>query len=255
VKMENMVVSNDMGDEVVSGINLSLYSNQILGLAGISGNGQQQLIEAFLNLRSKIDGKIQIRGVDTANKSIREIRDSGIAYIPEDRRKAMIPGMSIRENLILNTYKDSSGLFIDNQDVVKNTEELMAKYSIKAPSSLSLVSSLSGGNKQKVVVARELSREHIDGGLIIIAENPTIGLDVQTTQFVREQLLKKRDEGAGILLVSSDLGEILSLSDTIAVIYNGKIIGTISGKEATSNSVGLMMGGITTRKISNEEAR
>ena len=253
VRIENVFVANDMGDEVVHGINLSLKSNQILGLAGIGGNGQQQLIEAFLNLRPKIEGSIQIRGVDMTSKSIREIRDLGVAYIPEDRGKAMIPDMSIRENLILNTYKDGSGLFIKNQDVVKITDALMEKYAIKAPSALALVNSLSGGNKQKVIVARELSREYPNGELIIVAENPTIGLDVQTTQFVRQQLLKKRDQGAAIILISSDLGEILSLSDNIAVIYNGRIIGTISRKEATSDNIGLMMGGVSLKAKSNEE--
>ncbi|MHA1450777.1 MAG: heme ABC transporter ATP-binding protein, partial [Candidatus Hodarchaeales archaeon] len=175
----------------------------------------------------------------------------GVAYIPEDRRKALVMDLSIRENLMLNSYRDSSSLMIDRQSIVASTDELIDNFSIKTPSPLAPVRSLSGGNRQKVVVAREMSLKPPEGRkLIIIAENPTFGLDVGTTQFVREDLLAMRSAGAAIILVSSDLTEILTLSDEITVIYKGMIMGTVKAEDATRENIGLMMGGT---KLTQEE--
>jgi len=242
VEIKDAIVNNDMGDTVVLGINLKLKANSILGLAGISGNGQRELIEGLFRWRNLESGKIIIRGKDITNKSINEVRKLGVAYIPEDRQKALVFDLSVRDNLMLNSYKLSPSFFINYSEIVSETEALIKQYNIKATSPLSPVRSLSGGNRQKVVVAREFSlRKGKD--LILIAENPTFGLDVGTTQFVREELLRKRAEGAAILLVSSDLTEILSLCDEIAVIYKGKIMGVLTREEATRENIGLMMGG------------
>ncbi len=245
MKCENLIVTNDMGDRVVRGISLVVKENQILGLAGIAGNGQRELIEAIYLLRKSESGKIAIRGKDITNKNIKEIRKSGISYIPEDRSKAMVLDLSVRENLILNSYYEGSGPLLQSKAIIEKTEKLIEDYAIKTPSPFTPMRSLSGGNRQKVVVARELSREYPGGNLLLIAENPTIGLDVGTTQFVRQELLKQRTSGVGILLVSSDLSEILSLSDEIAVIYKGRIIGTIDTVLANREMVGLMMGGVS----------
>ncbi len=249
----NLHASNDMGDRVVNGISLTLQENQILGIAGISGNGQRELVEAFLHWRKAESSQILIHSVDSngepiiidvTNKSIKSIRDLGIAYIPEDRRKALIPELSIRENLMLNSYRDSNGFFIDEEFITKKTNKLMDLFSIKAPNALASVQSLSGGNKQKVVVARETTLVPPTGqNLILIAENPTYGLDVATTQFVREELLRLREEGSAIMLISSDLTEIMSLCDIVAVIYKGTIIGSLHAHKATREKIGLMMGG------------
>ncbi len=254
-EIQGLFATNDMGDTVVNGVSLQLKENQILGIAGISGNGQQELVEAMLHWRKVDSGKVLIHGKkiddvsivqDITGKSIREIRDLGIAYIPEDRRKALILDLSIRENLILNSYRKSGGLFIDQKSIVNVTEELISIFKIKTPSALSSVRSLSGGNRQKVVVARETTLAPPEGRkLILIAENPTFGLDVGTTQFVREELLRLREEGAAIMLISSDLTEVLALSDRIAVMYKGKIMGILNSQEATREKVGLMMGGST----------
>jgi simple sugar transport system ATP-binding protein len=251
--------NNDMGDRVVHGISLTLKENQILGIAGISGNGQREFVEAILNWRKAESGQVLIHSFDSQNKptvndvtqsSIKSIRDSGIAYIPEDRRKALIPDLSIRENLMLNSYRDSNGLFIEEKAIIERTEKLMDVFKIKAPNALATIQSLSGGNKQKVVVAREMTLVPPSGqNLIVIAENPTFGLDVGTTQFVREELLRLREESGAIMLISSDLTEILSLCDIIAVIYKGKIIGTLQAHEATRENIGLMMGGTTVEEV------
>lgn len=244
LKVDELTVNNDMGDIVVKNLDLRVKKGQIMGLAGISGNGQRELIEAILNLRDKESGVVYIRDNDVNQLSIKEIRDLAVSYIPEIRNKGMISELSIRQNLMLNSYDEGSGQFIDNEFFVEMTEKLIEKYDIKTPSALAPMSSLSGGNKQKVIVARELSKSHSSGEMIIIAENPTIGLDVGTTQFVRQQLLDKRDEGAGILLVSGELTELLSLCDEIAVIYKGEIIGVVSISDASREKLGLMMGGV-----------
>ncbi|OLS23779.1 MAG: Galactose/methyl galactoside import ATP-binding protein MglA [Candidatus Heimdallarchaeota archaeon LC_2] len=244
LSVDSLSVNNDMGDIVVRNFDLTLKSNQILGLAGIAGNGQRELIEAILNLREKENGNVFIRDKPSEKLSIREIRDMGISYIPEIRNKGMISDLSIRHNLILNSYHEGSGTFIDNTSLVDKTNKLIEQYDIRTPNILASMSSLSGGNKQKVIVARELSKHYSQGNKIIIAENPTIGLDVGTTQFVRQQLLNKKNEGAGVLLVSGELTEILSLCDEIAVIYKGKSIGVVSISEATREMIGLMMGGV-----------
>lgn len=241
-EIKDAFVNNDMGDTVVHGINLQLKANSILGLAGISGNGQRELIEGLFRWRNLETGKIIIRGKDVTKKSINEVRKLGVAYIPEDRQKALVFDLSVQDNLMLNSYKRSPSIFIKNSEIISETQTLIREYNIKTTSPLSSVRSLSGGNRQKVVVAREFSlRKGKD--LILIAENPTFGLDVGTTQFVREELLRKRTEGAAILLVSSDLTEIMSLCDEIAVIYKGKIMGVVAREETTREKIGLMMGG------------
>jgi len=242
VELDDAVVNNDMGDAVVHGISLHLKTNQILGLAGISGNGQRELIEGLFRWRNLEKGRIKIRGQDVTNKPIKKVRELGVAYIPEDRRKALIFDLSVRDNLMLNSYQNSKSLIIDRSRIIPETEALIRRYNIKTTSPLSPIRSLSGGNRQKVVVAREFSLKQ-GKDLILIAENPTFGLDVGTTQFVREELLRKRAEGAAILLVSSDLTEIMSLCDEIAVIFKGKIMGIISRENATREMIGLMMGG------------
>lgn len=246
LEVHNLSTNNDLGDLAVEGVDIEVRENQILGIAGIAGNGQTELIEAIINGRKMETGSIIVRGEDMTGRPIKEIRQKGIAYIPEDRRKALIYDLSIRENLILNSYQTQPGLLIDRTTVVKDTQDLIDRFKVKTPSALAPVRTLSGGNKQKVVLARELSINPPDGNkLIVIAENPTFGLDVGTTHFIREELLQMRTEGAAIVLVSGDLKEILSLSDVIAVMCRGKIMGVVERAKATRDKIGLLMGGST----------
>ena len=257
--VENLTVNNDMGIQVVNSVSFEVKEAQVLGIAGIAGNGQRELVEAIVHWRDVIFGTITVHGKDVTNKPIKEIRDLGVSYMPENRRKALIFDLSVRENLMLSYYSESDGLFLDQESLVRRTDELIKRFSIETPSPLTPVRSLSGGNKQKVIVARELSRRLPKGsGLLLIAENPTSGLDVATTQFVREELFKIKNSGAAVLLVSSDLSEIMTLSDIIAVMYRGRIIGIRNADETIREEIGLMMGGvlpeaaIPSRRVSDE---
>jgi simple sugar transport system ATP-binding protein len=258
LETRNLCVENDMGLQVVNGVNISVKGGEILGLAGIAGNGQRELLEAIVHIRDAKSGEIllhpETNRINITNMPVGKIRKLGVSYIPENRRKAMILDLTVRENLMMSYYSDSRGLFIDREAMVNLTRNLIEQFSVDTPSPLAPMRSLSGGNKQKVVVAREISRVPEQGlKKILIAENPTFGLDVGTTQFVREELLQQRDSGAAVLLVSSDLTEILTLSDRISVIYNGGILGTLSSEEATREKVGLMMGGFVSDSHDFEE--
>jgi len=248
LKLEDLKVKNDMGAVVVKGVNLELKNNQILGLAGIAGNGQKELIEGILHLREVESGVVYIHNENMTGKPIKAIRENNVSYIPEDRRKAIILDLSIRENLLLNDYDQYPGFFLRQDEIVEKTNRLIEQFDIRAPSPLTPMRNLSGGNKQKVIVAREMSRDLIDKELILLAENPTVGLDVATTQFVREQLLQVKKNGS-VLLVSSDLTELLSLCDEVAVIYEGEIMGVAKANETTREEMGLMMGGIKKHKV------
>jgi len=245
LKVEDLTVNNDMGDQVVNGVSIEVRENQILGLAGIAGNGQRELLEAIVHWRHANSGKVILHGNEITNNPVAKIRKLGISYIPENRRKAMVLDLSVRENLMLSYYSQTDGPLIDREAMVEITDKLIEQFSIDTPSPLAPMRSLSGGNKQKVVVARELSRRPKEGTkLLLIAENPTFGLDVATTGFVREELLNVRESGAAVLLVSSDLAEIMTLCDEIAVIYKGKIIGSVTTDKTTREAIGLLMGGV-----------
>ena len=253
--VKGLCVNNDMGAEVVKSVGFQVRANQILGLAGIAGNGQKELVEALVHWRDATSGLISLHGQNITNAPIKRIRDMGVAFIPENRKKALVMDLSVRENLMMSYYMDSPGLFIDREAMVKLSNDLIERFSIDTPSTLAPVRSLSGGNRQKVVVAREMSRQPPEGRpLLVIAENPTFGLDVATTQFVRQQLLRMREAGAAVILVSSDLTEIMTLSDVIAVMYKGEIIGTVDSASATREAVGLLMGGAVPENMKREEA-
>ena len=243
--VQNLCVNNDMGVQVVNSVNFEVRSGWILGIAGIAGNGQRELVESLVHWRDVTSGSISFHGTDITNRPIKEIRDRGVSLIPENRQRALILDMSVRENLMMSYYSDTPGLFIDRESMIQKTDNLIKQFSIDTPSPLTPVRSLSGGNRQKVVVAREMARQPSKGKqLLLVAENPTSGLDVATTQFVRQELLKMRAAGAAVILVSSDLTEIMALSDVIAVIYKGEMIAVVDSSSATRESVGLLMGGV-----------
>ncbi|MFW9944325.1 MAG: ABC transporter ATP-binding protein [Candidatus Sifarchaeia archaeon] len=245
LKVQDLCVNNDMGVQVVNSVSFEVRANQVLGIAGIAGNGQRELVEALVHWRDATSGSLYLHGKDVTNRPIRQIRDAGVSLIPENRKRALVLDMSVRENLMMSYYSDKPGLRIDREAMIEKTDSLIERFAIETPSALAPVRSLSGGNRQKVIVARELSRQPPKGQqLLLIAENPTFGLDVATTQFVRQELLKMRKAGAAVTLVSSDLTEIMTLSDTIAVMYKGKIIGVLDAESATREKVGLLMGGV-----------
>lgn len=245
LKVRNLTVHNSQGVMKVDDLSFDLKGGEILGIAGVEGNGQTELIDTITGLNKKYKGSIQIKGKDIAQASIRDIRDMKLAHIPEDRMTSgCARTLSIKENLFSNQYRDSrySGRFFMKQNVMdKRSDDLIREYLVKCKSRKQNVGMLSGGNIQKVIVAREFSTEPD----IIIANQPTRGIDVGAAAFIRKRLLEFRDSGCAIILISADLTEIFSLSDRLAVMYKGKFAGFFNDVEqVTEDELGQHMLGI-----------
>ena len=235
---------SDRGTPGLRSVNLEVHSGEILGIAGVSGNGQRELAEVITGLRESTSGSIELDGEDISDLPPASRTDRLLSYIPEERMKdGMIKDFTVAENLILREhYKPpfSNHGLLNLKAIEKHSEKLINNYQIKTPSQATLAKSLSGGNIQKVVVARELSREP----RVIVAAQPTRGLDVGATEYVRERLLQERKTGTAVMLISEDLDEIFALADRIAVIYEGQIMGVLSREEATPEKLGLLMAGV-----------
>ena len=246
VILEIMRVSalNDKGILALNDVSLSLRPGEILGIAGVAGNGQTELAEVLTGMRKVSNGKVLAQGKDLTNASPREMIENGIGLIPEDRMgSGLILDMSIAENLVLEVRNDpkfKKGYLIDNQQVHNNAKRLIEEYSISSVSVDASARTLSGGNMQKLILAKALSRNP----KILIASQPTSGLDVGATEFITEKLKERRSLGVGIILISGDLNEIMSLSDRIACIFEGKIMGILPAATAKMEEIGLMMGGV-----------
>ncbi|HQA29344.1 MAG TPA: ABC transporter ATP-binding protein [Brevefilum fermentans] len=245
LKLENISCGSDRGTVGLSEVNLDVYCGEILGLAGVSGNGQRELAEVMAGLRKPTSGLIYLHGEDVTNFDPDRLIRKMLSYIPEERmRDGMIGNFSVSENLILREhaqpkFSTKSG-FLKLKEIILHSIRMIQQFKIKTPSQKTLAKSLSGGNIQKVVLARELSRKP---GAIIAAQ-PTRGLDIGAAEYVREQLISQRNDGTAVLLISEDLDEIFALSDRIAVIYEGKIMGILDRDQATREKVGLLMAGI-----------
>lgn len=228
----------------VKGVSFQVKAGEILGIAGVQGNGQKELVEALTGLRSYTGGKVELLGEDVTRASPRTIREAGTAHVPEDRQSdGLVLPFPIKDNLVLNTYYEppfTRGLNLNDNEIVKTAEQRVKEFDIRTPSVLLPASTLSGGNQQKVIVAREFSRPI----KLLIASQPTRGLDVGSIEYIHGQIVKKRDEGCAVLLVSPELDEIMSLSDRIAVMFDGKILDIIPAKDATKEGLGLLMAGI-----------
>jgi len=244
LKLENISCDSDRGTKGLVNVNLDVHSGEILGIAGVSGNGQRELAEVMSGLRDPSSGSIYLEGEDVTGVDAGDLTKKMLSYIPEERmRDGMIKNFSVAENMILREHdqpKFSENGFLKLRSIEQHTKDLINKFNIKTPSQKTLVKSLSGGNIQKIVLARELSREP----RAIIAAQPTRGLDIGAAEYVREQLIIQRNCGTAVLLISEDLDEIFALSDRIAVIYEGKIMKILDRQEATSEEVGLLMAGV-----------
>ena len=242
--VKNLSVFNSVGRKIVNKISLEIKAGEILAIAGVQGNGQSELARALVNLESHVEGSIKINNQEIVGKSVRDSLRSGVAFIPESRElDGLIGSFSIAENLILDTHDlapvASSGQL--NKDYIReNAQKLVKEFDVRAQSIFENSSSLSGGNKQKVVLARELSRT-VE---LVIASQPTRGLDVGSIEFVYERLLAERSANRAVLLISSELDEVTALADRIAVIYKGEIVGIVSS-DVSREKLGLMMAGIT----------
>jgi simple sugar transport system ATP-binding protein len=231
----------------VNGLSLNVRAGEIVGVAGVQGNGQTELVEAITGLRPVEDGVVRIGGKDVTNAPPRQVTEAGTSHIPEDRQKnGMVAAFSVEDNLVLQTYylrpfaSGPGGLIANARLVDENARALIAQYDVRTPSAQTPISKLSGGNQQKAIVARELSRPI----KLLIAAQPTRGLDVGSIEFIHKQIVHMRDQGAAVLLVSAELDEILSLSDTVAVMYGGQIIGQMPIEQADRETIGLLMAGV-----------
>ena len=233
-------------------VSFEIREGEILGIAGVEGNGQTELVEVITGLRPALSGKIFLYDKEITDYSPRNIREQKIAHIPEDRRqRGIISDFTVSENLILGSHylpPFNKGLSLNISEINSHADKLIEEYDIRPSDSYNLLKSLSGGNQQKVIVARELFGEP----RLLVAAQPTRGLDVGSIEFVHSQILKERDKGKAILLISADLEEIFSLSDRIAVIYEGKIVDVLDPKKTEEKEIGLLMTGSTTNKILSE---
>ncbi|HJO41231.1 MAG: ABC transporter ATP-binding protein [Acidimicrobiales bacterium] len=241
LKVKNLCVQDDRGLLAVNGLSLEVRSGEIFGIAGVEGNGQRELVETITGLRTTDTGEILIGDTSITESSPRQISELGVAHIPEDREKhGLIGAHSVADNLILNRYYKPpfSNRGIRQQKAIANyAKEMVEKFDIRTPSIETPSSSLSGGNKQKAIAAREFSHN----AKLLVASQPTRGIDVGSIEFVHQQLISQRDQGLAVLLVSAELDEILSLSDRIGVIYRGQLVVTENATDLTRNRIGRIM--------------
>lgn len=230
-------------------VDLTVHGGEILGIAGVDGNGQSELVECLTGLRHATGGEALYKEHDLLKCSTRQIMSHGVSHIPQDRqRTGLIMPMPLRENFILQDYYTSAfgkGAFVDWKRVDEYSDKLIHDFGVKTPGRMELAQNLSGGNQQKVIVAREISRRPE----LLIAMHPTRGLDVGAIEYIHKSIMDQRDAGIGVLLVSTELDEVLKLSDRVAVMYEGRIMGIVKPSETTVEEMGLMMGGMPLEKI------
>jgi simple sugar transport system ATP-binding protein len=243
LQVENLSVTDERGHSVVKELNLEVRAGEIVGVAGVQGNGQRELVEALTGLRGVENGRITIAGQDIAHTSPRHITELGVAHIPEDREKhGLVMAYSIADNMVLNRYYQSPyahSFVLDQEAINEEGTKLVAEYDVRTPSVLTPARNLSGGNKQKVIVAREFSRPV----KLLIANQPTRGIDVGSIEFIHRQIVAQRDRGVAVLVVSAELDEVLGLADRVAVMFDGHIVKVLPIAEATREKVGLLMAG------------
>ena len=242
--LQDVWVDNDLGTPGLRGISLEVRAGEILGLAGVSGNGQRELAQAINGLRPITKGTVRVGEKDITGSSPAEVIDQGLSYVPEERMKdGMIKEFTVAENLILREVSKkpfSRGGFLNFRAISRQSDILIEQYNVKTPSQDTPVKNLSGGNIQKLLLARELSRKP----RVVVAAQPTRGLDIGATEYVHQVLMDQRAEGTAILLISEDLDEILALSDRIIVIYEGEIMGEVISGQTSPEEIGLMMAGV-----------
>jgi len=244
LEVEGLEVMDDRGNLAVRGISFQVHAGEVLGVAGVQGNGQTELVQALTGLRPARAGRVRIRGNDTTNSNPRHILEQGTAHVPEDRQQdGLVLSFPVADNLVLNTYYISpfaNGGVLDQATIMATAEKRVREFDVRTPSILTPVSNLSGGNQQKVIVAREFSRPiHL-----LIASQPTRGLDVGSIEYIHRRIIQKRDEGCAVLLVSPELDEVMGLSDRIAVMFEGQIMDILPAEQATREEVGLLMAGV-----------
>jgi simple sugar transport system ATP-binding protein len=246
LRIEGLRVLDDRKLEAVRGVSMEVRAGEIVGIAGVQGNGQTELIEAITGLRPSLAGHIWLNGEDVTNAPPRRITEAGVSHVPEDRQKnGMVSAFPIKDNIVLQSYyvePFSRGILADDRAVEQQAGVLVSRFDVRTPNIHVPIGKLSGGNQQKVIVAREFSRE----SRLLIAAQPTRGLDVGSIEFIHKQIIAMRDRGVGVLLISAELDEILSLSDRVLVMFAGEIMDSLPIERATRNLCGLLMAGVRT---------
>jgi ABC-type uncharacterized transport system ATPase subunit len=242
--VEDLVVVDDRNHRAVAGVSFDVRAGEIVGIAGVQGNGQTELIEAIMGLRPALSGSVTLHGEDVTDATPRDLHEMTVSHIPEDRQESgLVLSFTVAENMILDSYYRSPfsrGLFMDWDATRKTAKRLVKEYDVRTPGIDVPVSTLSGGNQQKVIVAREFDRDIS----LVVASQPTRGIDVGSIEYIHSRIVEKRDSGAAVLVVSSELDEILALADRILVLYRGRIAGEFDPATADTTEIGLaMLGG------------
>ncbi|WP_110929475.1 ABC transporter ATP-binding protein [Bacillus massiliglaciei] len=253
LEVNNLEVADARGVKAVRGLDLTVHAGEIVGIAGVDGNGQSELIEALTGLRKAAGGSIKINGKEIRNLKPRKITESGVGHIPEDRHKhGLVLDYSIGENILLQTYYQkpySKSGILNSRKMFEKARSLIKGYDVRTPSEYTPARALSGGNQQKAIIGREVDRNPD----LLIAAQPTRGLDVGAIEFIHKRLIEQRDAGKAVLLISFELDEIMNISDRIAVIYEGKIVSIVSPKETSEQELGLLMAGSKRAKAGEDK--
>ena len=243
LEVDQLIVNGDKGFPVVNGISFDVFRNEIFGIAGVSGNGQRELIEAITGLRKTESGSVTVNEREITNQSPRRIYESGISHVPEERIKfGIAPGLYLYENAILKQHhrkKFTKRAFLSHGSIKRHARNLVNSFNVSTPSINVQTKNLSGGNIQRLILGREIS----ENPSLLVASHPTYGLDVGATEYLRNLLLKQRRAGGAVLLVSEDLEEIFELCDRIAVIFQGRFMGVLNSDDPSLCDIGLMMAG------------
>ncbi len=241
LSVRGLRAKDDRGREVVRGVDLEVRAGETLGIAGVAGNGQDELVEVLTGLRKPSAGSVTMSGTDVTGWGPRQLYEAGLAHVPGDRHRwAMIMSFPLEDNLVLTSYYRppfARGPVRQDAAIDAWAKELIERFDIRTPSATVIAETLSGGNQQKAVVAREFSGEP----KLLVLDQPTRGLDVGSIEFIHNRAIEMRDAGAAILLVSAELDEVLELSDRIAVMYRGELVATLEGRGASKEEVGLLM--------------
>ena len=248
--VKGLSILDDRHSPAVNGIDLQVRSGEILGVAGVQGNGQTELVEALTGLRSATSGAFTIAGEAMTKASPREITEAGVAHVPEDRQAdGLALDFPISDNMVLNTYyvpPYAKGIVLQDDVIRENAERLVREFDVRTPGIDLPAANLSGGNQQKVIVAREFNRDI----KLLIASQPTRGLDVGSIEYIHKRIVERRDQGVGVLLVSSELDEITQLADRIVVMFKGRIMATVDAAAVTREQLGLLMAGVEVVELS-----
>ena len=256
LSVQGLRVRDDRHHEVVRGVDFDLRAGEILGIAGVAGNGQDELVEAITGLRKPMAGTVILNGKDVTHSGVREMREAGVGFVPGDRHRfGLVLSFPVEDNLVLTTYHRkpfSRGMMVDGAEISRWARQAIDDYDIRTPSADVPCGNLSGGNQQKAVVAREFGQDL----KVLVLDQPTRGLDVGSIEFIHRQVVEMRDRGIGILLVSAELDEVLELSDRIAVMYRGEVVSLVDGPSANREDIGLLMatGGKGDTSTATEEA-